>query len=1443
MSDLRLKTLTIEPTNNLIVQSGNTHFTFTTPSTSALSASVVLNGGLSINHTTDASSHTAGGNLTINGGFGVLGKSFLGSDLVLESNTSQLRIFGSTVDRFFIDTVSNSQIRLAPDGVNNRAILDNNKLSLSATAISTGLSTGALLLSGAIAINMTANATSLGNGGSITSAGGISANGRAFIGGDTFIQGTSTGTGDISLLLLGPAPDFDDFNNTSYLKSISSSGTNSSSTLELYTHNSSTGSIGTLRMTIGNDTSNRGNGNIHISSNVDSTTPTIGSLTLAGGIGTLGKSYFKNQVIIGDTYVGNTGAHLILENLGGDTAGTDYDTKLVLHSKSNGESVLQFKNTLNTTSGTIELVFTGGEYLEFTLNQTTSLAKMSSNGTLQIFGTENTTSSTTGSLIVGGGIGIEKDLYVKGNIILPYSSFIKGQNSLVHQNILSTTLNTTVGSHSFSNQDTTILYTPGNSTGSSSSPIIGYNTQQVSIASQTLVDNTSTEAFLVRKTGDTGDVFTVDSTNGILKLNNTLDFTNNTNNFIQFNQAGVNTPTFTTRSTGTKIVLYNLIDSTNLDHAIGISSGTQWYSIPQATSSFQYRWYSGTTEIMELRGDGVLRLEGRQIIDSSNTQALLVRKNGDTGNIFTVDTTNAYTRHGYNTGTYQITLDKSDNTQAAFLYIDSTDIFQIRSNTIHLNSSGTEYAKFSTSGITFDAKQIIDITDTEAFLIRKNTDSGDVFFVDTTNSKVGIQSRNPDSHLSVRFISNSTSNIEPLLELQRDPLESSDSVYGDGSTTQVRNINSIQITNRTFKSGGPSKTDAILFYSNGIGDPLYLGLDYGYTSILSTVVSNSPTTGALLVAGGMGVVGDLYVGGNIVNGGGFALEATEDAINLTSGALVLGGGLTIQTSTNSVNLTNGGGLLVAGGASIGRDLYLGENLINTGTIQMKGTSNLNFLQFYDSTNTQRWVIGKDASHHLFINRYNTSGVLQEQSFGINVSTGKTTFSNTSNSTTINDASIIALGGISIAGSANATDVDNGGSLTIGGGVSIKKDTYIGGIVNLISTVNASNVSTGTLIIGGGLGLQKDLFVGGNTIITGDLTVNGTTTSISTSQTLLEDNIVIYHSGPAGTADSGFLIERYQIANNLGTGDVVNDPFSISQTFPSQSGTTTTTSILHAGASGTNDFYNGWWIKVTSGFSSNQVRKIVDYNGTTKIITIETAWTTQNPSNGDTFELFNKPYVGMIFNEIDNRFHLIGTNSDPGTGGTVNYTDEIDLYTRNLTLTGTKNSSSLISAGLMSSGGATFATTVEASSVTSGGAITTGGGVAIGKNLIVGTTLNVNGIGITPNSGDINSQVSFSGANNQAVADNVTGLAFNNVNTEAFDAYVLVKIIATSNLYAHFHLRGVQKASSWELVSTYVGDSTNVTFTITTGGQLQYTSGNYSGFTSLTIKFRAWTIQV
>lgn len=109
-------------------------------------------------------------------------------------------------------------------------------------------------------------------------------------------------------------------------------------------------------------------------------------------------------------------------------------------------------------------------------------------------------------------------------------------------------------------------------------------------------------------------------------------------------------------------------------------------------------------------------------------------------------------------------------------------------------------------------------------------------------------------------------------------------------------------------------------------------------------------------------------------------------------------------------------------------------------------------------------------------------------------------------------------------------------------------------------------------------------------------------------------------------------------------------------------------------------------------------------------------------------------------------------------------------------------------------------------------------------------------------GDI-SETSFSIANDVSTPTNVTGFAFANGTVRSFNAMVSVVIDATVDLYEEFNIRGIQKGSDWSILISSLADNSGIVFSITSTGQLQYISDNYSGFVSGTMKFRAFTTSV
>jgi len=91
--------------------------------------------------------------------------------------------------------------------------------------------------------------------------------------------------------------------------------------------------------------------------------------------------------------------------------------------------------------------------------------------------------------------------------------------------------------------------------------------------------------------------------------------------------------------------------------------------------------------------------------------------------------------------------------------------------------------------------------------------------------------------------------------------------------------------------------------------------------------------------------------------------------------------------------------------------------------------------------------------------------------------------------------------------------------------------------------------------------------------------------------------------------------------------------------------------------------------------------------------------------------------------------------------------------------------------------------------------------------------------------------SFTVANNQSSAANVTGLAFSGASIKAVNISYRIRRSTTTNEFAETGtIRLVYKdtADTWFIDQTYAGEDSGVTFTVTAGGQVQYVSSNVSG---------------
>jgi hypothetical protein len=124
------------------------------------------------------------------------------------------------------------------------------------------------------------------------------------------------------------------------------------------------------------------------------------------------------------------------------------------------------------------------------------------------------------------------------------------------------------------------------------------------------------------------------------------------------------------------------------------------------------------------------------------------------------------------------------------------------------------------------------------------------------------------------------------------------------------------------------------------------GFSAGNVSVRDTTAATSTSTGALKVEGGVGIGGDLYVGGEIV-----AQKLTIQYTTVTTTLVQTDDVIqTLNTTQSSSTIT--GALRVAGGAGIGGNAYIGGNANVAGTVTHNGlvpTAGTAIDQIYTST--------------------------------------------------------------------------------------------------------------------------------------------------------------------------------------------------------------------------------------------------------------------------------------------------------------------------------------------------------------------------------------------------------------------------------------------------------------------------------------------------------------
>lgn len=541
--------------------------------------------------------------------------------------------------------------------------------------------------------------------------------------------------------------------------------------------------------------------------------------------------------------------------------------------------------------------------------------------------------------------------------------------------------------------------------------------------------------------------------------------------------------------------------------------------------------------------------------------------------------------------------------------------------------------------------------------------------------------------------------------------------------------------------------------------------------VQGTATSISTSSGALTVAGGVGIAENINLGGQgrfgitAFRGTGSTSTTTSQTLRVDGGGLGISGDSAIwgrlavadqaffRNENNAVS-TNSGAVTILGGLGVGRDIYA-QSMYSNGAIVLTTATVANF-------GVTTLTAGTDTA--------------------VNTSTGAVTVWNISTLQSVTTRGATTNNAISITNTTNSSNTTTG-ALRVTGGVGVGGNIYAGGLLSVGLTLavgsnatfsgtdDATSLTTASVVLAGGLAVRKRIYaenitvttasqsvasvagnalaitsgglgVAGSGLFGGNVVVQGTASSANTNsgQALLVTGGV----GVGGNlAASSINIVNSTLATDIGAGAlIVNGGAYIGQNLivHSTASSTTTNSANALYVRGGAWFDNQVFVKGTVTFDGNVV-----FNGTqTNVYSTNTVYT-DNILNlhvpaGSTGTEHNWSFDDG--KDIGLAFHYFKTVDKNAFLGWANDTGYLEWYEDGYESTtgnhetgtyGTFKLANIVLVGDTANGGNTNT-----------GALTVAGGVGIQKDMYIG------GVGATANSSTVNAQTLVVAANGLGV---------------------------------------------------------------------------------------------
>ena len=161
----------------------------------------------------------------------------------------------------------------------------------------------------------------------------------------------------------------------------------------------------------------------------------------------------------------------------------------------------------------------------------------------------------------------------------------------------------------------------------------------------------------------------------------------------------------------------------------------------------------------------------------------------------------------------------------------------------------------------------------------------------------------------------------------------------------------------------------------------------------------------------------------------------------------------------------------------------------------------------------------------------------------------------------------------------------------------------------------------------------------DTVSVRDYGAEGDNLSVDTSAFQAAIDALPTSGGNIVVPEGNYIVAGASLSEGTRVINWVMDKATVSEAVGTAQAGSTTTITLASGASASDDFYNGLWIRITGGTGSGQATVINDYNGTTKVATVEgegsgRTWATA-PDSTSVYEIdADLPGVRLIVGNYD-----------------------------------------------------------------------------------------------------------------------------------------------------------------------------------------------------------------